>query len=130
MPNTTDIRVALEARIAETQKEIGDLQAKRAKIDEELKGVEDRLSALRTVYAMEAERLGVSKVPLFVEKGKPYRFAGIRLIDALAIIRQEHPTINKREALTILKREGYDFRGKRPLPAVHFAWVAINRRKK
>lgn len=125
-----DIRVELEARMAKIQKEIGALQAERAKIDEKLKGTEDMLNALRTVYGMEAERLGEKGVPLFPQGGISYRFAGMRLVDALAVIQQENPTIDKRQALKILEGEGFDFRGKRPLPAVHFAWVALSRRKK
>lgn len=133
----SDLRRELETRIHEIQSEIAFLQADRAKIDEKLKAMEEKVAALRTVYGMEAERLGEPKAPLFPEKGKPYRFAGMRLIDALAVIRDENPRIlkmpfgkPKREALKILQQEGFDFKGKRPLPAVHFAWIALDRRKK
>jgi hypothetical protein len=125
-----DIRNELEARIHEVQNEIGSLQADKAKIDEKLQNAEKKLGALREVYRIEAERHGDTKVPLFRREGISYRFAGMRLVDALDIIQQENPKIDKRQALKILEREGFDFRGKRPLPAVHFAWVALGQRKK
>ena len=129
-PKTGDIRKELGVMITEIQKAIGILQADKAKIDEKLKDAEKALSSLRTVYGIEARRFGETKMPLFAGKGTSYRFAGMRLIDALAVIQKENPKIAKRAALKVLEKEGYDFRGKRPLPAVHFAWIALDRRKK
>lgn len=125
-----DIRKELENRVTTTQKEIGALVEQREEIDRKLRKVDSELSALRAVYEAEARRFGERKPALFARKGVSYRFAGMRLIDALVAIRKEHPQIDKRGALEILQDDGFDFRGKRPLPAVHFAWVALERRKK
>ena len=130
VPNKGDIREELEARMAEIQKEIGALLEKKSNLDDKLRDAEAKLFALRRVYEIEAERLGEPKVPLFARKGAINRFAGMKLIEALAIIRRENPSIDKRQALKILGKEGYDFRGKRPLPAVHFTWIALDRREK
>jgi hypothetical protein len=127
---TDDIRVELEAMMAEIQHKIVSLKEEEDKIGEQLKDAESALAALRTVYEIQSRRLGEYKAHLFPRKGAPSRFAGMRLVDALLIIRQENPRIDKRQALKILEKEGFDFRGKRPLPAVHFAWVALERRKK
>jgi septal ring factor EnvC (AmiA/AmiB activator) len=127
---TGDIRKELENRITAIQNEIGKFQEERGKIDKKLQDAESKLNALRVVYQIEAERWGERKAPLMPSVGKSYRFAGMRLIDALALIRKEEPRSDKRQALAILQKEGFDFRGKRPLPAVHFAWVALDRRKK
>ena len=124
-----DIRKELEGRIAEVQKKIGNLQEERGKIDEKLKDAERKLAALREVYGIEAERFGEQKPPLFVGKGVSYRFAGMKLTEALQIVRREHPKVDKKQARKILEKEGFDFRGKRPGSAVHFAWVSLDRRK-
>jgi len=128
--NRGDIRKELEDRIATIQKKIGKLQEERSSIDKKLQDAESKLNALRVVYQIEAERFGEYKAPLIPSAGKSYRFAGMRLIDSIALIRKERPGIDKKGVLAILEREGFDFRGKRPLPAVHFAWVALERKKK
>lgn len=128
--NTTDIRGELEKMIAQVQSEIGSMQEERSKIDKKLQEAESALGALRHVYELQAKRFGETKVPLFAGTGVSYRFAGMKLTEALTLIRKEQPRVNKKQACEILKKEGFDFRGKRPLPAVHFAWVAIERRKK
>lgn len=130
MPISDDIRKGLEARITAAQKEIGILQEQRGAIEGKLKVVESKLSALRAVYQIEALRFGETKAPLFSREGASHRFAGIKLTEALDTIRRESPGIDKKQALKKLQTYGFDFRGKRPLPAVHFAWVALSRRKK
>jgi len=125
-----DIRHELQAIITGIQDEIGYLKNKRDEIDKELQGAESKLNALRVVYQIQAERLGETKAPLFPKEGTAYLFAGMKLTEALALIRKEHPKIDKKGALKVLKKEGFDFRGKRPLPAVHFAWIALDRKKK
>ena len=125
-----DIRKDLESMMAEIQEKIAFMRKERDGIDEQLRDADSALAALRTVYEIQSRRFGENKAPLFARKGAVNRFAGMKLIEALAIVRQEHPGTNKREALAILKKEGFDFRGKRPLPAVHFTWIALDRRKK
>ena len=124
-----DIREGLEGRITEVQKQIGKLQEERRKIEENLRDAERKLSALREVYGIEAERFGEKKPSLFIGRGVSYRFAGMKLTEALQIIRTEHPKVNKKQARKILEKKGFDFRGKRPGSAVHFAWVSLDRRK-
>ena len=126
---TGDIRKELQARIAEVQKEIGNLQEERGKLEEKLRDAERKLNALRDVYGIEAERFGEQKLPLFIGRGVSYRFAGMKLTEALQIVRTEQPKVNKEQARKILEKEGFDFRGKRPGSAVHFAWVCLDRRK-
>ena len=125
-----NIRNELEVRIAKVQTDIGVLQAERAKIDEKLVEAERMLGALRMVFAVEVRGSGQSKVPLFTQKEQPYRFIGMKLTDALAILQKEKPKITKKEAVKILEKENFIFRGKRHLSAVHFAFVALNHRKK
>lgn len=127
---TSDIRKELEGRMAEIQNEIGNLREERETISKKLLAAEAKLIALRTVYGMEAERLGESKAPLFVGKGAPSRFTGMKLIEALALVRKGNPKISKREACKILEREGFNFRTNRHLSAVHFAWIALEQKEK
>lgn len=123
-----DIRGDLKSRIQEIQQEIGKYQAKKAETEKILKDLDEKMVALRTVYAIEAEKHGESRAPLFSGEGVSYRFAGMRLIDALRQIKKENPKIEKRMARDLLLKEGFDFKGKRPLTAVHFAWMVIERK--
>lgn len=127
---TSDIREELQRRMSEVQEQLDKLLSKRDMIDEMLQSTQARLRALRVVYENEVERLGEYKAPLFVGKGAPSRFAGMKLTNALALLRKEKPGISKREACKILEKEEFNFRTNRHLSAVHFAWVALGRRKK
>jgi len=125
----SDIRTELEGMITEIQEKIGSLRGERDRIDKTLQDAESALGALRTVYQMQAERFGETKPSLFAKGGKSYRFANMKLIEALELLREENPRIDKKEAHRILVKEGFDFRTKRTLSAVHFAWIALERRK-
>jgi septal ring factor EnvC (AmiA/AmiB activator) len=125
----TDLRQELKNRMDTIQKEIDQLKDERSRIDKMLQDADSRLGALRTVYQIEAERLGRPSLPLFTKGEKSYRFAGMKITEALRIIRNEQPEISKRKAQEILINEGFDFRGKNTGQAVHFAWVVIERAK-
>ena len=127
---TVDIREELQRRISEVQEKLDKLLAQRDMIDELAQATVVRLRALRVVYENEVERLGVREVPLFVGKGAPSRFTGMKLINALALLRKEKPGIGKKEACKILEKEGFNFRTNRHLSAVHFAWITLERMKK
>ncbi|MBM3119316.1 MAG: hypothetical protein FJ006_07185 [Chloroflexi bacterium] len=124
-----DIRQELKNRMDTIQKEIDQLKDERSRIEKMLQDADSRLGALRTVYQIETERLGKPPLPLFTKGEKSYRFAGMKITEALRIIRNEQPEISKRKAQEILKNEGFDFRGKNPGQAVHFAWVVLERAK-
>jgi len=122
-----DIRQELGNRMKIIQNEITQLNDERAKIDKMLHDADSRLAALRAVYQIEAKRLGQSILPLFTKGEKSYRFAGMKVTEALRIIRNEQPGISKKEAQGMLEKEGFDFRGKNPGQSVHFAWVVLER---
>lgn len=126
----SDLRKDLEARIVKIQDAIMGLKERRGEIDKRLKEADQKLNALRVVYGIEAERLGERKGKLFTGEGVPSRFAGMRLVDALALLKKEHPGITKKQAHDKVVKEGFNFRTARTLSAVHFAWVGLNRRKK
>lgn len=126
---THDMRAELEQFMAEIQNKMASLRSKRDKINEELKDADDALAALRRVYELQSKRMGEHRAPLFPGKGAPSRFTGMKLIDALALIRKENPGINKREACKVLEREDFNFRTDRHLSAVHFAWIALDRKE-
>lgn len=126
----TDIRAKLEQFMTEIQNNMGLLKSQRDKIDEKLKDADSALAALRRVYELESKRIGEHKPTLFPSKGGPSRFTGMKLIDALTLIRNENPGIKKREACKVLESEAFNFRTDRHLSAVHFAWIALDRRGK
>ncbi len=126
---SVDLREELNSRITKIQQRIGELKADRDKIDQQLRDAESKLRVWREAYGIESGRLGEPSLPLFMRSGK-LRFAGMKLTESLTIIRKEHPEITKKQAAQMLEVEGFDFRGKKPLRTVHFAWVALVRRGK
>lgn len=128
--NPGDIRQELVNRMAIVQKEIDNLKEQRAKIDKKLQDADLRLGALRVVYETERERFGEPSGPLFAKGGKSFRFAGMKVSQALKMVRKEQPEISKEQAHDILVKEGFDFGGKRSKSAVHFAWIALERSKR
>jgi chromosome segregation ATPase len=122
-----DIRAELVARMNRIEEEIEKHKEKRNEIEREIQGLDSKLAALRTIYEMENERLG--KVDFKTEVVKPSRFSGMKATKALSIVRTENPEVGKKEAQKILEEGGFDFRGKKPRRVVHFAWVALDRRK-
>ena len=128
--STGDIRQDLQERMAALQEEIDRLEHEREEAEERLDETKVKLSALAVAYEHENERLGKSSLPLFRREGKSYRFAGMKVGDALKILKKENPKITKEQAYQILVKENFDFRGKRPKSALHFAWIALERSKK
>ena len=51
------------------------------------------------------------------------------LSDAIDHLRRQNPGITKELARIHLEATDYDFKGKKPGPAVHFAWLNVDRRK-
>jgi regulator of replication initiation timing len=118
-----DIRKELKERLDAIEQKAQSLYREKARIDEELKEITEQWNALRLVYKRETEDLG--------EVGDSVnRFAGMRLVDAVALIRKERWGVTKKQVKEVLAKEGFDFRGKNPGKAVHFAWVAVDNRKK
>jgi len=126
----TDIRQHLKNRIAELENKRKALEEKKVKILSSLADNARQLDALKTVYESEAGRFGEISAPLFKQGEESYRFAGMKVGEALRIIRDEQPQITREEATKILQEGGFDFKGKRPISAVHFAFVAQDRERK
>lgn len=124
-----DIRAELEQFMAEIQNKIASLRSERDKIEEQLKDADSALAALRKVYELQSKRIGEHRAPLFPRKGAPSRFTGMKLIDALTLIRKENPGIKKRDACKVLEEAAFSFRTERHLSAVHFAWIALDRKE-
>lgn len=125
-----DLRKGLKSRMDVVQREIDRLKKQKDLIDWKLKQAQSQLNIWRGAYEMEADSLGQPSLPLPTTEGKTYRFAGMRLIDALALLRKEQPRISKKEACKILNEEGFNFRTNRHLSAVHFAWIALEQKEK
>lgn len=123
---TIDIRHELGNRMSEIEEQIELLKEERNAIDKKIQEADSRLAALRTIYQMENERLGRI---IFVPTKEPSRFAGMKVTEALSLIRREQPEITKGQALRILKRQGFDFRGKKPRRVINLAWINLERSK-
>lgn len=128
MPN--DLRVELKARIDKAQEEISELQDERRKYDDQITQIESRLKVWRDALQIEVERLGEPALPLFNRTNQPYRFVGMKLIEAVELLRKDQPSITKKQIRDILEQNNFDFHGKRPGTAIHMVWVALERRKK
>lgn len=125
-----DLRGEFRNRIAEIEQEVNRLSEEKAKVEVKLQSAEAKLGIWQKAHQIETERWGEPGLPLFGKNEKSYRFAAMRLIDALVILKQEQPEITKQQAAEILKAQGFNFGAKKPNRVVHFAWVVLNKRKK
>lgn len=124
-----DIIKQAKQRIDELHEKIQELEIKRIDISMDIKETQKEIEAWKIIFESESKRLGEPSGPLFNQTTGSYRFAGMKIGQALRIIRLEQPEITKKDAEHILINEGFDFRGKNSGQAVHFAWVALEREK-
>ncbi len=127
---SNDLREELKARIDNSQQELARLQKERNDTEGKISLEETKLKVWRDALEIEAERWGEPSLPLFNKPNQPYRFVGLKLIEAVDLLRKEQPAITKKQIRQILEQNGFDFRGKRPGTAIHAVWVALERRKK
>ncbi len=127
---SNDLRQELKARIAKAQEEVSKLQDTRNKLDEQILREEARLKVWRDALLIESERLGEPSLPLFSKSSEPYRFAGMRLIEAVDLLRKWQPAITKKQVREMLEKGNFDFRGKRPGTAIHMVWVQLDKKRK
>ena len=125
-----DLREELKARIEKAQEDLKNLLEKRGKYDEQIAQIQARLKIWGDAFALEREDKGDPNLPLFSKEPQPYRFTGMKLIEAVDSIRKEQPGINKKMAREILEKNSFDFQGKRPGTAIHFVWIALDKRAK
>jgi hypothetical protein len=128
-PDRRDIRKELAARMAEVQKEVDGLRKRKVEIDKKLEYADQKLRALRAVFVIESECHGEPGMPLFAGRDQPSRFTGMRVGEAIKILKNEDPHITKDQAYKILVKEKFDFGTKRAKSSVHFAWIALERAK-
>jgi hypothetical protein len=126
----SDLRDELKARIERIQKEINQFQTERQKLENQIAEKESTLKVWSNALKIEIEQWGEPNLPLFNKENHPYRFVGLKLIDAVGMLRKEQPGITKEKVREILERNNFDFRGKRPGTAVHMVWVFLDRRSK
>jgi hypothetical protein len=125
---SNDLREELKERIDKAQADISKLQDEKRKYDEQIAKIEPTLKIWRDALEIEMERWGKPNLPLFNEGIQPHRFAGLKLIEAVGVLRKEQPSITKKKVREILEQNKFDFRGKRPGTAVHMVWVALDKR--
>ena len=127
---SNDLRDELKARIDRVQEEVTKLKGTRDKLEAQITQEESKLRVWREALQIEAERLGEPALPLFSKPNEPYRFAGMKLIEAVDLLRKWQPAITKKQIREMLEKGNFDFRGKRPGTAVHMTWVALDKKRK
>lgn len=108
--------------------DISRLQDEKRNCDTKIEDAQNRLTIWRQALEAERKESGIQQPPLSSGKERLFRFTGMRLIDAIKIIREEQPDVTKQKTRDILEKDGYDFKGKRPGTAVHLAWVILDKR--
>ncbi|MBI2985125.1 MAG: hypothetical protein HYY45_00005, partial [Deltaproteobacteria bacterium] len=101
-------------------------RTERERLDAEAKQLESDIQALNEALQVEARATGHTIVK---SASNGSRLLGLRLVDAIRLLRQEDPKITKRGARHKLREVGFDFKGKRPGSAVHMAWTITERWK-
>lgn len=126
MEAKTELQKLLHGRLEELSAKHKALREKRQELDTEIKQLENDMIALNEALNVEARATGrvITKPP-----SNGSRLLGLRLGEAIRILREENPKATKRGIKGKLLELGYDFRGKRPGTAVHMAWTQLERQK-
>ncbi len=120
------IQSDIEDRLKQLKRRLERLHAQRDALLAEIHGTERQVAVWQEAWKLEIpedERLHAS-VPQADSD-----IIRMSLSDAIDHLRRQNPGITKELSRIHLEATGYDFKGKKPGPAVHFAWVNVNRRK-
>ena len=126
-PLRRNIREDIESRVAGLLDELRELYAGREETEGRIDDAEHRLGVWRDALMLEGRPLGPRRPAAdgVDEQG----IVAMGLTDAVHHLRIEN-RMTKPAIVRQLTAVGYDFRGKRPGPAVHFAWLNSLRRKR
>jgi len=122
----TDLQKLLQKRLDELTEKHKSILAQREQLEAQSKQLQTDIAALHEALNVEARATGQA-IPKTTSNGS--RLLGLKLGEAIRILREENPKMTKRSVRWKLKELGYDFKGKRPGSAVHMAWVAVDRQK-
>ncbi|MGA2158113.1 MAG: hypothetical protein ABSG90_02725 [Dehalococcoidia bacterium] len=114
-----DFKNFTEEKLSDLRRRAGELEQKKREIALELDEINRKIKAWATVYEEYQDDSGAK---VSIVQG---RFAGMKVGEALRLIRREQPGIDKDKAFQILLEGGFDFQGKRARPSMHFAWIAL-----
>ena len=84
------------------------------------------MASINETLKIEA-RLSNQKIEVPPSNGA--RLLGLKLMEAIRILRDENLAISKQEIRQRLEEIGFNFKGKRPGSAVHMAWMVLDRGK-
>lgn len=121
-----DITPDITERMAALEKDIQDLNRKRATLEDRLRVAGDRLKALRLVLDGEMESQG-KLVTAKVSLGGRTAWAGVNLRDAVRRLKEQNPGWAFEKIRDRLIDDGFDFKGKEPGKAVNMALVSLRR---
>ena len=125
-----DFKQYAEDKINELKGEAVELEKKRFELAVSLDDINRQIKAWATIYETEFPKVEEGITSTLAKTEQSHRFADMKIGQALRIIRDDRPGIEKMDAFNILQQSGYDFKGKKPLPSVHFAWIALERELK
>lgn len=129
MKDRDDFKEFVEEKITELRTKAEKLEAERSAAAIAWDETNRQIKAYITIYDTEFKQPDGETSPQLTQNTNYGRFTGMKIGQALRLIRQDNPNIKKKEALKVMQDAGYDFQGKKPLPSVHFAWIALEREK-
>jgi len=121
-----NLQKLLQERLDELTEKHKTILAQRERLEAESKQLQNDIAALHEALNVEARATG-HVIAKSTSNGS--RVLGLKLGEAIRILREENPKISKIGARNRLRDLGYDFKGKRPGSAVHMAWTVLERQK-
>ena len=115
------IQSDITARLEHLRQQLESLHAERDILDGKIREFKRQVSVWQQALQLEmpeGDRLKVD--PSILQ---------MRLSDAIDHMRRENPDLSRELAETHLQAAGYDFKGKKPSAAIHFAWLNVNKRR-
>ena len=121
----TDLQRLLRERLLDLQREWDGLAAEMEGVRARSESLARHLSIMQQAYNAEVRgREAPEEQPAVNGRGHP--LVGLKLRDAVAVLRDENPGITKQGVRERLEQANFDFNGKRHGNAVHMAWVGVD----
>ena len=119
------IRADIEERLAHLRSEIDSLRSQEEIIVARMHMLEDQIGIWQEAWKLE---LPVDERQSALVPNADPGLIDMKLSEAVDHLRRQNLGMTKELVLMHLEAIGYDFQGKRPAAAVHFAWLNSHRR--
>ena len=120
----SELRRLLDERMESLRRQWQENRAERDRIEQEAEGLMHDLGAIKDALEVEIRHLG--EVIVEHSRDGTSQLLGLKLRDAIALLRREVPGISQKQMRQRLEQVQFDFKGKKPGNAINMASVSLD----